>query len=70
MPSIWEALGHDPLGRAYFDDSKHNAYQRYGIDADVGGVVVLRPDGWIGTMTTLSRNAAVELVSYFEGIFG
>lgn len=69
VPSIWEVLGHDPLGRAYFDDSKQNAYQRYGIDAQEGGVIVLRPDGWIGTVTSLSKDAVVELVSYFQGIF-
>ncbi|KAK4504929.1 hypothetical protein PRZ48_002892 [Zasmidium cellare] len=68
-PSTWEVLGHDPLGRAYFDDSKQNAYQRYGIDTGSGGVAVLRPDGWIGTVTTLSEDAVVELESYFQGIF-
>lgn len=68
-PSAWEVLGHDPIGRAYFDDSEQNAYQRYGIDTTAGGIVVMRPDGWIGTMAMPRKEAVLDLVSYFGAIF-
>ena len=34
-----------------------------------GAVVVLRPDGWLGTMMVLGREIAGELERYFERIF-
>ncbi|KAI0149776.1 FAD binding domain-containing protein [Hypoxylon sp. NC0597] len=70
-PSPYEFLGHEPLGRAYFDFSEGDktAYQSYGIDTTQGAIVVLRPDGWIGTMIELGLEAVLELESYFDGIF-
>ncbi|KAI0380218.1 3-propionate hydroxylase [Hypomontagnella monticulosa] len=63
--SAYEVLGHDPLGRAFFDDEECNAYRRYNIDRKQGGIVILRPDGWIGTIIELGADAASKLNSYF-----
>jgi phenol 2-monooxygenase len=52
------------LGRVYFDH-KQTAHARYGVDIKKGAVIVLRPDGWIGTGTILGREAVKELETYF-----
>lgn len=69
VPSAYEALGHSPLGRVYFDDAQQGAHERFGVDVLKGAVVVLRPDGWIGTMAVLGEGTATELERYFERIF-
>ncbi|KAI0881206.1 FAD binding domain-containing protein [Annulohypoxylon maeteangense] len=68
VPSPYEFLGHAPLGRAYFDGVDKAAYQRYGIGTH-GAIVVLRPDGWIGTMIKLGIEAISELEGYLKRIF-
>jgi len=68
-PGTYEVLGHDPLGRVFFDDENHTAHTRYGVDTRNGAVAMLRPDGWVGTMTTLDGNAVAELERYFARIF-
>ena len=68
-PSAYEELGPEPLGHVYYDDPEHNAHKRYGVEAGKGAVVVLRPDGWLGTMMVLGREIAGELERYFERIF-
>ncbi|KAI4187225.1 MAG: hypothetical protein L6R41_002943 [Letrouitia leprolyta] len=50
-------------GNAYFDDEKMSAFDRYGIDHRVGGVVVVRPDGVVGFVCPLDRSH--ELDRYF-----
>jgi len=64
-PSAFELLGGSPLGRVYFDQ-KQTAHARYGVDVKKGAVIVLRPDGWIGTGTILGREAVKELETYFS----
>jgi phenol 2-monooxygenase (NADPH) len=64
-PSAFELLGGTPLGRVYFDQ-KETAHARYGVDVKNGAVVVLRPDGWIGTGTILGSEAVKELETYFS----
>ncbi|KAL7620276.1 hypothetical protein AAE478_009269 [Parahypoxylon ruwenzoriense] len=68
-PSPYEVLQHEPLGCSYFDNDEKAAYRRYGIDPAEGAVVVLRPDGWIGTMIALESEAVSELEGYLKGIF-
>ncbi|KAI6082714.1 3-propionate hydroxylase [Hypoxylon rubiginosum] len=64
-PSPYEQLGNDPLGRVYYDGKNDkDAYRRYGIGTS-GGIVVLRPDGWIGTILALDDNATDRLEEYF-----
>ncbi|OTB05647.1 hypothetical protein M426DRAFT_319633 [Hypoxylon sp. CI-4A] len=68
-PSPYELLGYKPLGRAYFDNEAREGYSRYGVDTEQGAIVVLRPDGWIGTMIMLGPRSGSELRSYFDNIF-
>ncbi|KAI1475657.1 3-propionate hydroxylase [Daldinia eschscholtzii] len=67
-PSPYEFLGCEPIGRVYFDGEDGAAYRRYRIELSQGVIVVLRPDGWIGTMIELGDRAAWELESYFDKI--
>jgi phenol 2-monooxygenase (NADPH) len=64
-PSAFELLGGSPLGRVYFDQNQ-TAHARYEVDVKKGAVVVLRPDGWIGTGTMLGIEAVKELATYFS----
>lgn len=62
-------LDHEPLGRVLFDDLQQSAHTRYGVELAKGAVVVVRPDGWIGTMAILGEESTRELERYFERIF-
>ncbi len=66
-PSAFELLGVTPFGKVFYDE-KQTAHQRYGIDVVEGAVVVLRPDGWVGTATMLKAEAVGELEGYFKNI--
>jgi len=68
-PSAYEVLGHEPLGRVFFDNIEQGAYRRYGVSLEEGALVVVRPDGWIGTMARLQAGAVRELLAYFSNIF-
>ncbi|KAF1961351.1 FAD/NAD(P)-binding domain-containing protein [Byssothecium circinans] len=63
-PSAYEILGGMPFGRVYYDEN-HSAHERYGVSADSGAVFVLRPDGWVGTVTELGADGAAALLRYF-----
>ncbi|KAI1137235.1 FAD binding domain-containing protein [Hypoxylon sp. FL0543] len=68
-PSPYEFLGHEPLGRAYIGGDDKTAYRRYGIKSSEGALVVLRPDGWIGTMIDVGRLPILVLTYYLRSIF-
>ncbi|KAI0810299.1 FAD binding domain-containing protein [Xylaria sp. FL0064] len=63
MPSVYGSLG-----RAYFDLEDNAGYQRYGIDPSRGGIVVIRPDGWICALVPVATDAIHELEALFRGI--
>ncbi|KAI0912818.1 FAD binding domain-containing protein [Ustulina deusta] len=63
VPSVYGSLG-----RAYFDMADNTGYQRYGIDPGRGGVVVIRPDGWICALTSVDTDVPDELEALFRGI--
>lgn len=67
--SAYEVLGHAPLGRVFFDDAEQGAYRRYGVSLAEGALVVIRPDGWIGTMAALRASSVQELKVYFSQVF-
>ncbi|KAI1491044.1 FAD binding domain-containing protein [Biscogniauxia mediterranea] len=69
VPSAYEALDHEPLGRVYFSARDGTTYSRFGIEAGQGAIVVARPDGWIGTMVALGGGAVAEMEAYFGNIF-
>ncbi|KAI0976610.1 FAD binding domain-containing protein [Xylaria arbuscula] len=63
VPSVYGSLG-----RAYFDSEDNSGYQRYGVDPNQGGIVVIRPDGWICSVLSADNNAAHELEVLFSRI--
>ncbi|KAF2660804.1 FAD/NAD(P)-binding domain-containing protein [Lophiostoma macrostomum CBS 122681] len=63
--SAYETLGGMPHGKVFYDEN-HSAHQRYGIDVNKGAVFVLRPDGWVGTVTELGQGAGHALETYFK----
>jgi phenol 2-monooxygenase len=66
-PSAFELLGTMPVGKVFYDE-KQTAHSRYGVDVKTGGVMVLRPDGWVGTATALKGDAIMELEAYFKSV--
>ncbi|KAI1108117.1 FAD binding domain-containing protein [Nemania sp. NC0429] len=60
---------HQSLGRAYFDVEGKLGYQRYGVDPSQGGVVVVRPDGWIYALISMENDVTRDLETLFEDIF-
>lgn len=67
-PSAYESLGGMPFGNVFYDED-HIAHQRYGVKTERGAVFVLRPDGWVGTVTELDCGAAAALSKYFQRFF-
>jgi phenol 2-monooxygenase (NADPH) len=63
-PSAFETLGGMPFGKVFYDED-HSAHGRYGVDIAKGAVFVLRPDGWVGTVTELGHTAKDALTRYF-----
>ncbi|KAH9218954.1 FAD binding domain-containing protein [Leptodontidium sp. 2 PMI_412] len=66
-PSAFELLGVMPFGKVFYDE-KQTAHLRYGVNVKEGAVVVLRPDGWVGTATKLGVSSVEELECYFHKI--
>lgn len=62
-----EALGEKPLGRTLYDQTGE-AYARYGVNAAIGAVTVVRPDSMVGAETSLDADGYDELHRYFAGI--
>lgn len=65
--SAYELLGVMPIGKVFYD-AEETAHRRYGVDVQRGGVVVLRPDGWVATLVSLDGEAVRELEGYFRGV--
>ena len=42
-----------------------SGYEKYGIDAQKGAIVIVRPDGYVGTVAPYEHFADVE--AYFAG---
>lgn len=64
-PSAYETLGGLPFGKVFYDEN-HSAHKRYGIDIGNGAIFVLRPDGWVGTVTELGPSAGEAIEKYFK----
>ncbi|ORY15435.1 FAD binding domain-domain-containing protein [Clohesyomyces aquaticus] len=64
-PSAYETLGGMPFGRVFYDED-YSAHSRYGVNTYKGAVFVLRPDGWVGTVTQLGSGAGDALAAYFK----
>lgn len=46
--SPYEAIGMTPFGNTYFDPT-NTAHEKFGVDMEKGGIVVLRPDGLLAS---------------------
>ncbi|KAI0400176.1 FAD binding domain-containing protein [Xylaria palmicola] len=65
LPSVYGSHG-----LAYFDIDDKPGYKAYGVDPTQGGIVVIRPDGWISTLIcTIDTDVAHELEVFLRGIF-
>ncbi|KAH7139324.1 FAD binding domain-containing protein [Dendryphion nanum] len=58
------------LHKTYIDDEHYNsghghAYERYGVDPEIGAVVIIRPDQYVAKVTTLEEGAGIE--KFLEG---
>lgn len=59
----------EPFGRIFYDVNG-TAHKRYGVSVTEPTAVVLRPDGWIGTMVNLrEEDSTSELERYFKRIY-
>ncbi|KAI0435038.1 FAD binding domain-containing protein [Xylaria sp. FL1042] len=63
VPSVYGSLG-----GAYFDIEDNTGYKRYGVDPSQGGIVVIRPDGWICALISVGTDVAHKLEVLFRGI--
>ena len=62
--SPYEAVGMKPFGDTYFDPGRL-AHEKFGIDMGKGAVLILRPDGLLGTACSLEGGGIKE---YFHKI--
>ncbi|KAK5995656.1 Phenol hydroxylase [Cladobotryum mycophilum] len=65
-------LGWD-YNKVFVDGESHHeghgrAYERYGVDADKGAIVTVRPDGYIGLVTTLEEEGWHQMQRWFDGV--
>ncbi|KAJ7782525.1 putative 2,4-dichlorophenol 6-monooxygenase [Mycena maculata] len=62
-----ETIGALPLGKALYDFSGE-VFAAYGVDENMGAIVVVRPDGIVSFKTTLDGPGGEELGSYFGSL--
>ena len=69
----WDETAGWDYGKVYVDDLSHhegfeNAYEKYGVQRENGGVIVCRPDQHVGCITHLNYEACRILDDYFGRI--
>ncbi|KAJ7502511.1 FAD binding domain-containing protein [Mycena galericulata] len=62
-----ETIGALPLGKALYDFSGE-VFETYGVDQNVGAIVVVRPDGIVSFTTTLDGRGGEEIGEYFRSL--
>ncbi|WQF78480.1 Putative FAD-binding domain, phenol hydroxylase dimerization domain, Thioredoxin-like superfamily [Colletotrichum destructivum] len=55
-------------GETYYEEPQM-AYEKYGVHRARGAVVGLRPDGYVGLVTSLDHGGQDEVRKWFDGIF-
>lgn len=55
-------------GKTFYEEPER-AYEKYGIDSGKGAVVGLRPDGYVGLVTSVGHDGAEQIQKWFDGIF-
>ncbi|RYP89855.1 hypothetical protein DL770_004007 [Monosporascus sp. CRB-9-2] len=51
-----------------YNEGDGKAYENLGIDRAAGAVVVVRPDGYVGLVTSVDEQGAKEVERWFEGV--
>jgi phenol 2-monooxygenase (NADPH) len=51
-----------------YHEGHSRAYEKYGIDKSTGALVGVRPDGYIGLVTSVSDEGGTEVKSWLDGI--
>lgn len=51
-----------------YHDGHGHAYEGYGVDPQKGAVVLVRPDGYIGLVTSLDNAGRQEVEKWFQGV--
>ncbi|CAK7221010.1 hypothetical protein SBRCBS47491_004381 [Sporothrix bragantina] len=64
--SPYETLGMEPIGNAYYDTTT-TAHNKFGVDMEKGGLVILRPDGLVGGAYGKLDGSLVK--DYFADVF-
>ncbi len=65
--SVNIALGQQSFSSVYYDTDR-SAHKRYGVDVKIGAVLVLRPDGIVGTSAELSARGDSDVTEYLQRI--
>lgn len=61
---FWEAIPHAIKQHAemrFYSPGSEDVYKTYGVPADQGAIVVVRPDGYVGTIAPLSDSGRAEI---------
>ena len=51
-----------------YHEGHGGAYEGYGVDADKGAVVVVRPDGYVGLVTRLNGEGQSQMEKWFNTV--
>jgi len=51
-----------------YHEGDGRAYEKYGVDRDEGAVVVVRPDGYVGLVTSVGEDGWDEVQKWFDGV--
>ncbi|KAI2631113.1 FAD binding domain-containing protein [Xylaria nigripes] len=51
-----------------YENSHGQAYKGYGVDREQGALVVVRPDGYVGLVTSVEEKSWEEVGKWFEGV--
>ncbi|EGX92255.1 2,4-dichlorophenol 6-monooxygenase, putative [Cordyceps militaris CM01] len=62
--SPYEAIGMKPFGDMFYDPA-NEAHDKFGVEADEGAVLILRPDGLVGAVGPID---GVWIRGYFAGL--
>lgn len=67
--NAWTDLGTTPLGNVYYDTDTRTACHRYEVNLESGANFILRPDGFIGAIFSLTPKGAEDVISYLSLLF-
>lgn len=51
-----------------YHDGHGHAYEGYGVDPEEGALVIVRPDGYVGLVTSVAEEGWKEVGKWFQGV--